>query len=58
MINNRCEKNKSTVHDMISGQVILGFIRKQAVKAMGSKTVSRTPLWPLHQLLPPGPFPA
>jgi hypothetical protein len=33
--------------------VVLGSIRKQAEQARGSKPVSKTPLWPLHQLLLP-----
>jgi hypothetical protein len=34
------------------GLVVLGSIGKQAEQAMGSKPVSSTPSWPLHQLLP------
>jgi hypothetical protein len=30
--------------------VVLGTIREQAEQARGSKLVSSTPLWPLHQL--------
>jgi hypothetical protein len=41
-----------------SSLVVLGCIRKQAEKAMGSKPVSRTPPWTLHQLLPSGSRPA
>ena len=41
----------------ITGLVILGSIRKQAEQAMRSKLVSNTPSWPLHQSLPPGPYP-
>jgi hypothetical protein len=33
--------------------MILGSIRKQAEQAMGSKPVSSTLPWRLHQLLPP-----
>jgi hypothetical protein len=33
------------------GLVVLGSIRKQTEQAMGSKPVSSTPPWPLHQLL-------
>ena len=40
---------------VIPGLVVLGSIRMQVEQAMGSKTVSNTPPWPLHQLLPPGP---
>ena len=40
------------------GLVVLGSIRKQAEQAMGSKLVSSSPLWPLHQPLPPGSCPA
>jgi hypothetical protein len=29
--------------------------KNQVEQAMGSKSVSCTPPWPLHQLLPPGP---
>ena len=36
--------------------VVLGSIRK-AEQAMGSKPVSSTLPWPLHQLLPPGSCP-
>jgi hypothetical protein len=36
--------------------VVLGSVRKQAEQARGSKPVSSIPPWPLHQLLPPGPF--
>lgn len=32
--------------------VPLGVIRKQAKQAMKNKSVSSTPAWPLHQLLP------
>jgi hypothetical protein len=35
----------------------LGSIGKQAGQAMRSKSVSNTPPWPLHQLLPPGSCP-
>jgi hypothetical protein len=35
----------------ISGLVVLGSIGKQAEKARGSKPVSSTPPWLLHQLL-------
>jgi hypothetical protein len=35
----------------ISGLVVLGFIRKQAEQASGSKPVKNIPPWPLHQLL-------
>jgi hypothetical protein len=38
----------------IPGLVVLGSIRKQAEQARGSKPVSSSPPWPLHQLLPPG----
>ena len=31
-----------------------GSMRKQAEQGMRSKPVSSTPLWPLHQRLPPG----
>ena len=41
----------------ILGLVALGSIRKQAEQVMGSKLVSSTPPWPLHQLLPPGSYP-
>jgi hypothetical protein len=37
----------------IPGLVVLGSIRKQAEQARGSKPVSSTPPWPLHQLLLP-----
>ena len=37
----------------ISGLVVLGYIRKQAKQARGSKPVKNIPLWPLHQLLLP-----
>jgi hypothetical protein len=37
----------------ISGLVVLGFIRKQAEQARGSKPVRNIPPWPLHQLLLP-----
>jgi hypothetical protein len=33
--------------------VVLVSIRKQAEQYRGSKPESSTPLWPLHQLLPP-----
>jgi hypothetical protein len=36
----------------VSGQLVLGFIIKQAEQAMKSMLVSSTPPWPLHQLLP------
>jgi hypothetical protein len=35
----------------IPGLVVLGFIRKQAEQARGSKPVRNIPPWPLHQLL-------
>jgi hypothetical protein len=35
----------------IPGLVVLGSVRKQAEQARGSKPVSNTPPWPLHQLL-------
>jgi hypothetical protein len=35
------------------GLVVLGFIRKQAEQARGSKPVSNIPPCPLHQLLLP-----
>jgi hypothetical protein len=41
------------VDGAISGLVVLGSTRKQAEEVMGSKPVSSTPPWPLHQLLPP-----
>ena len=41
----------------ISGMVVLDFVRNQAEQAMGSKLVSDTPPWLLHQLLPPGSWP-
>jgi hypothetical protein len=37
---------------------VLGSIRKQGEQALGSKLVSSTLPWPLHQLLPPGSSPA
>ena len=33
--------------------VVLGSVRKQDEKVVGSKPVSSTPPWPLHQFLPP-----
>jgi hypothetical protein len=44
------------VDGAISGLVILGFIRKQAEQARGSKPISNIPTWTLHQLLPPDLF--
>jgi hypothetical protein len=41
------------VSGAITRLVVLGSIRKQAEQARGSKRVSNTPPWPLHQLLPP-----
>ena len=41
------------VFGTIPGLVVLGSIRKQAEQAWGSKPVSSTPPWPLHQLLLP-----
>ena len=38
--------------------MVLGSIRKQTEGAIRRKPVSTTPLWPLHQLLPPRPCPA
>ena len=35
----------------IPGLVVLGYIRKQAEQARGSKAVSNIPPWPLHRLL-------
>jgi hypothetical protein len=32
-------------------------IKKQAKKAVRSKLIEGTPLWPLHELLPPGSCP-
>ena len=37
----------------IPGLLVLGSVRKQAEQGRGSKPVSSTPSWPLHQLLPP-----
>jgi hypothetical protein len=37
----------------ISGLVVLGSIREQAVQARGSRPVSNIPPWPLYQLLLP-----
>lgn len=34
------------------GQVVLCCVRMPAEQAMGSKSGSSTPPWPLHQLLP------
>jgi hypothetical protein len=39
------------------GLVVLGSIRKRAEQARGSKPVSSTSPWPLHQLLPPSSCP-
>jgi hypothetical protein len=36
----------------IPGLVVLGSIRKQAEQVRGSKPISSTSAWPLHQLLP------
>jgi hypothetical protein len=41
----------SLVGGAIPVLVVLGFIRKQAEKARGSKPVRNIPPWPLHQLL-------
>jgi hypothetical protein len=41
-----------------SGLVVLGSIRKQAEQTWGSKPVSGTPPWPVHQLLLLGSSPA
>jgi hypothetical protein len=41
----------------IPGLVVLGSIRKQAEQARGSKAVSSTSPWFLHQLLPPSSYP-
>jgi hypothetical protein len=38
---------------VIFGLVVWGSIREQAEQARGSKPVSSTPPWPLHQLLLP-----
>jgi hypothetical protein len=43
----------SIVGGAIPGQVVLDSIRKQAEQARGSKPVSNTPPWSLHQLLLP-----
>jgi hypothetical protein len=45
------------VGSAIPGLVVLGSVRKQAEQARGSKPVSSTPPWPLHQLLPSGSCP-
>jgi hypothetical protein len=37
----------------IHGFVVLGYTRKQADQARGSKPVRNTPPWPLHQRLYP-----
>ena len=42
----------------VSELMILGSTRKQAEQAMGSKSVSSTPLMDSHQQLPPGSCPA
>jgi hypothetical protein len=41
------------VSEAIPRLVVLDSVRKQAEQARGSKPVSSTPPWPLHQLLPP-----
>ena len=41
----------------IPGLVVLTSIRKKAEQAMGSKSVSSTLPWLLHQFLPPGSCP-
>jgi hypothetical protein len=45
------EGERPLVGGAIPGLVVLGSIRKQAEQARGSKPVSNTPPWPLHQLL-------
>ena len=42
----------------IPGLLVLISMRKEMEQAMGSKLVSSTPQWPLHQLPPPGSYPA
>jgi hypothetical protein len=49
-------KGGGIVGDAIPGLVVLGSIRKQAEQGRGSKPVSSTPPWPLHQLLLPDLF--
>jgi hypothetical protein len=39
------------VGDAIPELVVPGSIRKQTEQALGSKLLSSTPPWPLHQLL-------
>jgi hypothetical protein len=56
-ISDQVGRAQSTVGDAIPRLVVLGSTRKQAEQAKGSKPVSSTPPWPLHQLLPPGSYP-
>lgn len=43
-----------TVSGVTPGQVVLGFIRKQAVQTIDSKSVNRIPSWILLLFLRPG----
>jgi hypothetical protein len=41
----------------ISGLVVLSSLRKQIESAIRRTLINSIPLWPLHQLLHPGPCP-
>jgi hypothetical protein len=51
------KRGGSIMGGTIPGLVVLGSIRKQAEQARGSKSLSSTSPWPLHQLLPPSSCP-
>lgn len=50
----RCRRAQATAGDAITGEVALGFVRKQAEQELGSKPGSTVPPCSLLQLLPPG----
>jgi hypothetical protein len=53
-ISDQWGKTQDIVGGAIPGLVVLGSISKKAEQAMGGKLGSSTPLWSLHQFLPPG----
>lgn len=55
MIDDSCAKAQTTVGDVISVQVILGYKNKQAKQDISSKPVSSAPPWYLLHFLSPRP---
>lgn len=55
LINNSCEKVQSSVGGDTIGQIVVGYIKKQAEKALESKPIPSTPPWS-QDLIPPSRF--